>query len=132
MKNHEYFSTKDFYQAVILLTKELELSTEEKSSFQETMEEFVEEVSDFSDFGPLNIFPDNVDLTGKVIDFDIEFYYTIAEDNGVYINGDMVKLDDNLLELINKLTNYYHKFKSKWAPIVSRRKRMNRRDDEEI
>ena len=82
--------------------KELELTTDEKVAFQETMDEFVEQVSDLSDFGVLNVYPNNVDWSGKVIDFDLEFYFTIGENSGVYINGDMIKLDTELIELINK------------------------------
>jgi len=103
--------------------QDLELSTDEKTAFQETMDEFVDEVSDLSDFGTLNMYPNNVEWSGKVIDFDIEFYYTIGEKNGVYINGNMIKLDQDLIELINKLTSYYEKFKSKWARILSQRKK---------
>ena len=103
--------------------QDLELSTDEKISFQETMDDFVNEVSDLSDFGTLNLYPNNVDWSGKVIDFDVEFYFSIGENNGVYINGDMIKLDTNLVELINKLTSYYDKFKSKWAKVLSQRKK---------
>ena len=103
--------------------QELELSTEEKSSFQETMDDFVEQVSDLSDFGTLHIYPNNVEWSGKVIDFDLEFFYSIGENNGVYVNGDMIKLDDSLIELINKLTSYYEHFKSKWAKVLSQRKK---------
>jgi len=103
--------------------QELELSTDEKISFQETMDEFVNEVSDLSDFGTLNLYPNNVDWSGKVIDYDVEFYFSIGEDNGVYINGDMIKLDDGLVELINKLTSFYDKFKAQWAKVLSQRKK---------
>lgn len=103
--------------------QDLELSTDEKIAFQETMDDFVNEVSDLSDFGTLNLYPNNVDWSGKVIDFDLEFYFSIGENNGVYINGDMIKLDDNLVELINKLTSYYDKFKAKWAKVLSQRKK---------
>jgi len=103
--------------------KDLELTTEEKTAFQETMDDFVSEVSDLSDFGVLNFYPNTVQWSGKVIDFDLEFFYTIGENNGVYINGDMIKLDSKLVELINKLTTFYEKFKSKWAKVVSTRKK---------
>jgi len=103
--------------------QQLELSTEEKTAFQETMDDFVNDVSDLSDFGKLNMYPNNVDWSGKVIDFDLEFYFSIGENNGVYINGDMIKLDENLVELVNKLTSYYEKFKSKWAKLLSQRKK---------
>lgn len=103
--------------------QDLELSTDEKTAFQETMDDFVNEVSDLSDFGKLNIYKNNVDWSGNVIDFDLEFYFSIGENNGVYINGDMIKLDENLVELINKLTSYYNKFKAKWARVLSQRKK---------
>jgi hypothetical protein len=103
--------------------KDLELSTDDKVAFQETMDEFVEEVSDLSDFGVLNIYPNNVDWSGNVIDYDLEFYFSIGENNGVYINGDLVKLDENTIELLQNLRTYYEKFKSKWSRIVSQRKK---------
>lgn len=103
--------------------KDLQLSTEDKITFQETMDDFVNDVSDLSDFGTLNLYKNNVDWSGRVIDFDLEFYFSIGENNGVYVNGDMIKLDENLIELINKLTNFYEKFKSKWAKILSQRKK---------
>lgn len=57
----------------------LEISTDDKISYQETMDDFVNEVSDLSDFGTLNIYPQNVDWSGRVIDFDLEFYFSIGE-----------------------------------------------------
>ena len=110
--------------------QDLELSTDEKTAFQNTMDEFVNEVSDLSDFGVLNVYPNNVEWSGKVIDFDLEFFLSIGETQGVYINGDMIKIDDDLLELINKLNGFYEKFKSRWAKIISQRKKTDYSEDE--
>ena len=107
----------------------LELSTDEKMSFQETMDDFVNEVSDLSDFGVLNLYPENVDWSGRVIDEDVEFYFSIGEKNGVYLNGNMIQLDEDLVELINKLTSFYDKFKSKWAKVLAQRKKTNPVDE---
>jgi hypothetical protein len=101
---------------------DLELTTDEKIAFQETMNEFVEEVSDLVDFNKLNLYPNNVEWSGKIIDFDLDFFFTIGEENGVYINGEMLKTDDDFLEMINKLKIYYEKFKSKWAKVLASRK----------
>ena len=111
--------------------RDIELTTEEKTAFQETMDEFVSEVSDLSDFGVLNMYPNEVQWSGKVIDFDLEFFYSIGENNGVYINGDMIKLDDKLTELVNKLTSFYEKFKSKWAKVISTRKKTSTKPESE-
>ena len=107
---------------------ELELTTDEKIAFQETMDEFVSEVSDLTEFNKLNIYPNNVEWSGKIIDFDIEFFISIGEENGIYLNGDMMKVDDKFVELLNKLKTYYEKFKSKWAMILSSRKKTKKTD----
>ena len=102
---------------------ELELTTDEKLAFQETMDEFVTEVSDLVDFNNLNVYPNNVEWSGKLIDYDIDFVYSIGEDNGIYIQGDMIKADEKFLDLVTKLKTYFEKFKSKWAKILSYRKK---------
>jgi hypothetical protein len=102
---------------------DLELTTDEKIAFQETMDEFVNEVSDLVDFNKLNLYPNNVEWSGRIIDFDLDFFMSIGEDSGIYINGDMIKTDEKFLELINKIKSYYEKFKSKWAKILAQRKK---------
>ena len=100
-----------------------DITTDDKLAFQETMDEFVNEVSDLVDFNTLNVYPNNVEWSGKIIDEDIDFTFTIGEDSGIYINGDMVKVDNEFMELINKLQQYYQKFKSKWSRILASRKK---------
>lgn len=107
---------------------ELELTTDEKIAFQETMDEFVTEVSDLVDFNKLNVYPNNVEWSGKIIDFDVEFTYSIGEENGIYIDGEMMKMDDKFIEFVTKLKAYYEKFKSKWATILASRKKTKRTD----
>lgn len=102
-----------------------ELTTDEKIAFQETMDEFIGEVSDLVDFNKLNVFPKNVEWSGKIIEFDIEFMFSIGEENGVYIQGDMIKADNEFVQLITSLNTYYDKFKAKWAKVLADRKRTN-------
>jgi hypothetical protein len=105
--------------------QDVELTTDDKKSFQETMDEFVTEVSDLVNFNQLNVYGDNVDWSGQVVDYDVEFYFTIGENNGIYISCDMAKVDENFLDFITKLQTYYEKFKSKWAKVVASRKKTN-------
>ena len=102
---------------------DLDITTDEKVAFQETMDEFVEEVSDLVDFNTLNVYPNNVDWSGKIIDQDIEFTFTIGENSGIYINGDMIKVDEDFMDMINKLQQFYQKFKSKWGKVLASRKK---------
>jgi hypothetical protein len=99
------------------------ITTDEKTAFQESMDEFVEEVSDLVDFNQLNVYKNSVEWSGKVIDEDLEFIFTIGEDSGIYINGQMVKVDEEFLTMINKLQQFYQKFKSKWGKVLAVRKK---------
>lgn len=101
---------------------ETEITSDDKVAFQDTIDEFTEEVSDLVDFNQLNVYPNTVEWSGKIIDHDIEFIYTIGEDSGIYINSNMLKIDDDTLEMINKLKAFYEKFKSKWSKVVASRK----------
>jgi len=102
---------------------DLDITTDDKIAFQETMDEFVDEVSDLVDFNALNVYQNNVEWSGKVIDEDLEFIFTIGEDSGIYINGQMVKVDQDFLTMINKLQQFYQKFKSKWGKVLASRKK---------
>jgi len=98
------------------------ITTDDKSTFQETMDEFIEEVSDLVDFDELHLYKNSVEWGGKLIDDNITFLYTIGENGGVYISADIVKIDDDFLSIITKLEQYYQKFKSKWAKMLAIRK----------
>lgn len=110
---------------------DLEITTEDKRSFQETMDEFVDEVSEMVDFYPLNVYSTSVEWSGKVIDQDLEFLYSIGENNGVYINGTLSRVDDEFLEFVSKLRAYFQKFKTKWAKVLASRKKTQIVQDEE-
>lgn len=102
---------------------EVQLTTDDKVAFQESMDEFVSEVSEIVDFNKLNVYENNVEWSGKIAEMDVDFFFSIGETNGVYINGDMLKLDDEFLDLVNKLQSYYQKFKSKWSKVIASRKK---------
>jgi hypothetical protein len=112
---------------------DLELTDDEKGAFQETMDEFVEQVSDMVDYGPLNLYKTNVEWSGNLVKFNLSFFYTIGEVNGVYIGGaNMVKIDDELTDLLEKLKRYYGIFTKKWATILSQRKKTEEDEEEEL
>jgi hypothetical protein len=102
---------------------DLDITTDDKLAFQETMDEFIDEVSDLVDFNTLNVYPNNVEWSGHLIDEDINFTFTIGEDSGIYIDGTMIKVDEQFDNLIHKLQQFYQKFKSKWSKIIAGRKK---------
>ena len=102
----------------------LELTTDEKNAFIESIDEFKTEVAELVEFKKLNVFTENVEWSGKILELNLEFFYTINEPHGIYLNGNMVKLDQEYLEMVGKLQSNYEKFKSKWGKILSTREQI--------
>lgn len=117
------FKIKGGLMAIHGKTKtDLQLTLDEKVSFQESMDEFRTEVAELVDFNTLNVFQKNVEWSGLINDRDLEFFFSVAETDGVYIKGNMLKVDDDLMELIEKIKKYYDKFRAKWSKIIASRK----------
>lgn len=101
---------------------ELQLTLDEKVAFQESLDEFRTEVAELVDFNVLNVYENNVEWSGLITDRDIEFFFSISETNGVYIQGEMIKVDEDFTELTQKLKTFFEKFKTKWSKILAARK----------
>ena len=105
-----------------LTDKDLNITSAEEDAFTETMEGFIDSVEDLADFNELNVYKNNIEWSGKLVRFDLEFFYSIGESNGIYINGTMVKIDEDLYGMLEKLKTYYKTFSTKWSQILSERK----------
>lgn len=101
---------------------QIQLTTDEKNAFVESVDEFQNSVAELVEFEKMNVYDENVEWNGKILEINLEFFFTINEPNGIYINTQMVKIDQESLEIINKLQAYYDKFKTKWSKIVASRK----------
>ena len=111
-------------------TTDVTLTDEEQTTYQETMDDFVEQVSDLVDYNTLNIYENNVEWSGNLVKYDMEFFYSVGETNGTYIQGNMVKLDDDALDTLTKLKSYYQIFSTKWASVLADRKSTKTMEDE--
>lgn len=103
--------------------RDLELTTDEKNAFIESVDEFREGVAELVEFDRMNVYSENVEWGGKILELNLEFFYTINEPHGIYVNGEMVKLDEEYIEMVGKLQSNYEKFKSKWGKIVASRQK---------
>ena len=101
---------------------QLNLTDDEKTTYQETMDDFIEQVSDLVDYKALHLYTNDVEWGGKLIKFDTEFVYTLGESNGVYITCNMSQLDEDFTETLQKLKDFYKIFSSKWAKVLANRK----------
>ena len=95
------------------------------------MDDFIEQVSDLADFNTLNMYENNIEWSGRLVKFDIEYYYSVGEKNGVYISGNMVQVDEDFSEMMETLKSYYNTFSSKWAKVLADRKSTKRNPESE-
>ena len=101
---------------------ELTMTDDEKTSYQETMDDFIDQVSDLVDYQTLNIYYNNVEWGGRLIKQDLDFFFTVGESNGVFISGDMMRLDDDFVSTVEQLRTFYKIFSAKWAKVLANRK----------
>ena len=101
---------------------DLNLTGEEKNSYQETMDDFLEQVSDLVDYRPLQLYKNNVEWGGRLIKEDLDFFFSLGESNGVFVSGNMVRVDNDFVETIEKLRSFYEIFSAKWANVLASRK----------
>ena len=100
----------------------LDLTDDEKTTYQETMDDFIEQVSDLVDYLPLNVYENNVDWGGRLVKFDTEFFFSLGESNGVFITSKMAKVDQEFTDTLEKLKSYYQIFSAKWSKVLANRK----------
>ena len=99
-----------------------------RATIYEYLERYNEAIADYNTAHTIDQNLKADQKAGKIIDFDVEFSYSIGEENGIYIDGEMMKMDDKFIEFVTKLKTYYEKFKSKWATILASRKKTKRND----
>jgi len=104
---------------------QLQLTSDDKKAFQDSMNEFRTDVSELVEFNKLNMYDSNVEWSGKINEMDLDFFFSIGESTGVYINSEMSKVDEDFIETLKKIKAFYEKFKSKWSKVLADRKKLS-------
>ena len=104
---------------------QLQLTSDDKKAFQDSMNEFRTDVSELVEFNKLNMYDSNVEWSGKINEMDLDFFFSIGESTGVYINSEMSKVDEDFIETLKKIQAFYEKFKSKWSKVLADRKKLS-------
>lgn len=104
---------------------QLQLTSDDKKAFQDSMNEFRTDVSELVEFNKLNVYDNNVEWSGKITEMDLDFFFSIGESTGVYINSEMSKVDEDFIETLKKIQTFYEKFKSKWSKVLADRKKLS-------
>lgn len=102
--------------------QDLKLSDEQKNMLSSVIDSFRDQVSQISDLEPgFTLSERQIRLDGSIPDEDINFVLIAGEESGLYINADMLKLEQETINVLNKLFKFEQPFKDAVDPILRQR-----------
>jgi hypothetical protein len=102
--------------------EDLKVSDEEKNALNQLIENFKSQVSEMASFEEgFNIYTKSVRLDGSISE-DLGFVFIAGEDRGIYINSDMLMLNDETSAIIEKLNKFQHTFEDVVNEMINTRK----------
>ena len=106
----------------VAVLEDLELNDEEKGQISQLIDDFRSEVMETVQFDKLDIYETSAKLGGKIGEIGLMFTLSTGDDTGLYISGQMLKIDENSLMIFEKLGAYQLKFSSTINDLLVRRR----------
>ena len=101
---------------------DMTLNDQQKQTISTLIDGFRQQVSQIVDFEPgLTINMNQIRLDGTLTNEDISFVFIAGEENGVYINADMLKLEQNVADALEKLVKIEETFTTSMEPLITQR-----------
>lgn len=102
---------------------DLTLQDSQKTAISQLIDNFKQQVSQIADFDPgITMSPDQIRLDGTLTDQDISFVFIAGKDSGAYINADMLKLEQEVANELEKLAKFQETFETAMNPLIQERK----------
>ena len=90
---------------------DLKLTDDQRQQVSGLIDTFREQVSELANLEPGFTFaPNQIRLDGVIGNYDIKFVLIAGEQAGVFINAQMLKIDDEVLNIIKSILDYYPQF----------------------
>jgi sporulation protein YlmC with PRC-barrel domain len=91
--------------------EDLILQDDEKKKISQLIDDFRTEVSEIAELDALHLYPNSAVINGLITDMGLNFTFSTGDDTGLYIGGSkLIKVEDELLSVINKLKTFQLKF----------------------
>jgi hypothetical protein len=101
---------------------DLNLLDDQKTAISTLIDNFRQQVDQIAEFKPgMTINPDQVRLDGTLTNEDISFVFIAGKESGVYINADMLKLEQNTATALEKLVKFQSTFETSMEPLITQR-----------
>ena len=102
--------------------EDMKLMDDQKNAISSIIDNFRQQVSQIVDFEPgFTLTETQIRLDGVLTDQDIKFVLIAGEESGVYINADMLKLENEVGTMLEKLAKFDDTFKSAMEPLITQR-----------
>jgi len=117
----EYDITRSMIKSMRLVLNEEVVDGIYQVDPQEVRDEelkFVDAVSKRIDFNDLKVYVTgngNVEWSGVILQYGIEWKYSLESSTGVYMSSNLLQLTDDALNVISKLSAYYAIWASEWS-----------------
>lgn len=103
--------------------EDVKLKDDEKNSISQLVDSFRQQVSQLADLNPgITIDESEIRLDGSITDLDINFVIITGEDSGLYVNSDMLKVEEDTMKMFDKLLKFKPTFISAMEPILRNRR----------
>ena len=101
---------------------DIELKDEEKSNISQLIDSFRQEVYQIPNLSPgFTINENQIRLDGSIDENEINFVFVAGQNSGLYINSDMLKIDLETLQMLEKLMKFEQTFMTTIEPLVRTR-----------
>lgn len=102
---------------------DLTLQDSDKSSISQLIDNFKQQVSQIADFNPgITMTRDQIRFDGSLTNQDISFVFIAGKESGVYINADMLKLEQDVANELEKLAKFQETYETTMNPLIQERK----------
>lgn len=103
--------------------EDVKLKDNEKGSISQLIDSFRQQVAQLADLNPgFTIDESQIRLDGSIPDLDVNFVMIAGEDGGLYINSDMLSIEDETLVILEKLSKFKPTFITAMEPILRDRR----------
>lgn len=101
---------------------DLKISDTDKGAISQLIDGFSQQVSQLAEFDPgMSITTEQIRLDGYLPDEDIHFVFIAGKDAGIYINAEMLKLEQNVATMLEKLAKFQEVFQTSMDPLIKER-----------
>ena len=101
---------------------DLKINDQDKNAISQLIDGFSQQVSQIVEFEPgMTINQDQIRLDGYLPDEDVHFVFIAGKEGGIYINAEMLKLEQSVAAILEKLAKFEEIFKTSMEPLLKER-----------